>query len=425
MPPTRIAAMIALTLAIVPLTACPPFGAPGNPSASPSPTQPPNPGTSGSLDTHFGEAGVATAEVTPDWEDIAYGVAVQSDGKIVLAGTTSNSALSKTGVARFTAAGKLDAGFGTQGTAVTVKDVSSWGYGLVLQADGRIVVGGRKQTSAVNNTFDFLASRFTTAGAPDGAFGSQGHAVAGMNLGYGRAIAKQPDGKLVMTGRGGTLIEDDAQVVRFTADGVLDTSFAGDGTATFDWGSAYDEPVAVEMLGNGQIIVAGKTDAHASVLCRVNSDGTLDTAFGTNGLTKRALGEGNAIRDMAIGSDGRIVVVGGTVMQCYLPDGTLDEQFGTQGQVMISGLQAQAVALQADGKVVVAGKGASSVVVTRLTSTGAVDAAFGSQGKADLAEAVTGGNAHDVVIQADGKILVAGSESVDEDDDFMVLRLWP
>src|SRR5690606_11312381 len=69
MPPTRIAAMIALTLAIVPLTACPPFGAPGNPSASPSPTQPPNPGTSGSLDTHFGEAGVATAEVTPDWED--------------------------------------------------------------------------------------------------------------------------------------------------------------------------------------------------------------------------------------------------------------------------------------------------------------------------------------------------------------------
>lgn len=424
MRPNHLAALLAVTFSLLPLTACPLTGVPGSqPSPGSSPAV--NPGTSGSLDTSFGDKGVATSEITPGADDIAYGVAVQADGKIVLAGTTGKAQFTKTGLARFTIAGAADTTFGTQGAATSLKDVSNSPYGLAIQSDGKIVTGGWKNTSATTGATDFLVTRHTASGALDTAFGSGGFASLGVSYAYGQTLAIQPDGRIVVVGRGGTLIDDDAIVARFTPAGALDTSFAGDGTANIDWATAYDDAVAVALQSDGKIVVVGKTNVHNVVLCRVTATGTVDSSFGTSGVVKRDLGTGNQARKVAIQADGKIVVAGGARVHRYLASGAVDTTFGTEGTVSLDGFQLNALEVLSDGRILVAGKDAKSVAVVRLTTAGGLDTGFGSGGKVSLEGAVPSGEAYDLAVQADGKILVAGKTFSQGDDDFLVLRLWP
>jgi uncharacterized delta-60 repeat protein len=206
--------------------------------------------------------------------------------------------------------------------------------------------------------------------------------------------------------------------------GDLDTSFAGDGT-TWSYLPEYDggpfvadvaEAVAVDA--GGGIIVAAHGAVRAFAILRYTADGTLDTTFGSNGLATPFAGMGGQLRAMAIQPDGRIVVGGfaggGFALARLMADGSPDASFGTGGQVLSdlspgAGEFAYGMALQADGRIVLAGQadGGSGVVVTlaRYNPDGSLDTTFGAGG---LVFSGFPGGANAVAVQSDGRIVVAG-----------------
>jgi uncharacterized delta-60 repeat protein len=404
------------------LTACTfPVSTP-DPEAGPS-ADPSLSSASGALDPGFGMGGVVQTDVQADKDDIAYALALQADGRIVLAGTSGTLALTMTALARYMPDGQPDAAFGSTGTALSSKEVSSSAYGLTLQADGKLVSGGWTSTSGGNT--DLLLTRHTANGALDTGFGSGGHAVAGFTTAFGNALAKQADGKILLAGKTTYLWDPNVLVARFNPDGTPDAGWGNGGIAQSDWGTDWDDARAIAVQPDGKIVLAGKTDAHNAVLCRLDAEGQPDPSFGTDGLVKRHLGTGNAIVRIAIQPDGRIVAVGGGRVHRYLVDGSVDTEFGEGGQVSLPDYQLNAVALQPDGRMLVAGKDRRSVVVLRLDASGQRDPGFGVQGERSLVAAVPSGEVFDLALQADGKILLAGKAYEEGDDDFLLIRLLP
>jgi uncharacterized delta-60 repeat protein len=197
--------------------------------------------------------------------------------------------------------------------------------------------------------------------------------------------------------------------------GDLDVSFAGTGAF---WTLLGEEGTAVAVDAGGGIVVAAHSAVRAFAILRYNSDGTLDTTFGSNGVVAPFDGLGGQVRAMVIQPDGRIVAGGfaggGFALARLLPDGSYDASFGSGGQVLSDVFPgaselALAMALQADGRIVLAGQadGGAGIAVTlaRYNSDGSLDATFGAGGVA-----VSGipGAANAVAVQPDGRIVVAG-----------------
>jgi uncharacterized delta-60 repeat protein len=262
----------------------------------------------------------------------------------------------------------------------------------------------------------------------DTTFGTQGQAATSSRA---NAVAVGSDGKAVVVGsiNTGSFFGNftDLQVQRFNSDGSLDTTFGGTGTVQTDVSGQSDTPNAVAFQSDGKIVVAGTwgDGPHFEwFLERYNTDGTLDSTFGTGGKVVATMGTGpfDEIWDMAIQpSDGKIVVAGDlggeTAVARYNTDGTLDSSFGTAGVATLAvdqGDQLLGLALQSDGKIVAAGtsdagNSDSHVVLLRLTTSGVPDSTFGTGGV--VTTDVTGDyeQANDVAIQPDGKIVVAGN----------------
>lgn len=416
---SRLAAMgAALAAASLTLTACTVPGQAPNSGTGPGGSSSPI----AQLDAAFGEHGVVTTDLQPDMDDLAYAIVVQPDGKIVLAGTSGTPALTQTALVRYTADGKVDTSFGTEGLALSTKSVSSSSYGLAIQADGKLVSGGW----TVNNggSSDLLVTRHTPAGKLDTSFGVGGHGVAGLNRAFGNAMAQQADGKLLLAGQDTNLFTPDALIARFTTDGALDSSWGDAGLARIHWGSDYDNAKAIAVLADGKVLVAGQTNTQNVVMCRLNADGSLDTSFGSGGLVKRDLGEGNAVRAIALASDGRIVLAGGSMVHAYLADGSVDTQFGEAGQVKVPEHALNSLVVLPDGNLVAVGKDAKSLAVVKLSAQGKPVAGFGTAGSLSLESAVPSGEAFHVTRLASGKLLLAG-KAYDEDDDFLLVRLTP
>ena len=274
----------------------------------------------GSVDTTFASSGKLVAHLGGTNERVV-GMAVQSDGKIVVTGTMAGDWV----VARFTAAGALDTGFGTGG-----KTTIDFGTGaqdnvqdLVLQSDGRIVaVGGVSTTGGNGNTNAFAAIRLTTGGALDTTFDSDGKVVnAQLEAGY-YSVALQPDGKIVAAGFSHGATRDGVAVTRYNTDGSLDTSFSGDGIAnltvppTSSW--TYDaqlfgmtvDPVSGKITAAGYVDDGFHRDMHL-LLTRLKTDGSLDGSFDGDGFQE--VGEAGALyagADLLMMPDGTILAVG-------------------------------------------------------------------------------------------------------------------
>jgi uncharacterized delta-60 repeat protein len=183
----------------------------------------------GSLDATFGSAGVAQIAISAgSGSDQASSLAVQADGCIVLAGSSDNGSYYDFSVARLLADGSLDTSFGTAGTVVIpLGSKSAYAYSVAIQPDGRILVAG----NSYNGTgTDLTVLRLNTDGSLDTSFSGDGTALVSVgSYGEVRSIAVQPDGKIVL---GGTsydsgLANPQFTLVRLNADGSLDTSFNG------------------------------------------------------------------------------------------------------------------------------------------------------------------------------------------------------
>ncbi len=384
------------------------------------------PGSSGSLDKSFGDEGIVTTDFTTKKDDAAFGVALQADGKIVAAGSTSapdpKYTVGTFALVRYLPDGEPDPDFGLVGRVFTAQGSTAQARDVVVTGDGTIVTGGWFQGGSLS--IDYLLSRHLPDGKLDETFGDTGHATAGLGSASGNALALQSDGKVLFAGYNG-LLEYKPVIARYSAAGQLDTSFDADGQAQLDWGTDSDEAYGI-AVHDGKILVAGSADTDGFALTRLNADGSLDTSFGTGGTVKVAAGESEAA-DLAVAADGSIVVAGGQHVLRFTSAGALDPAFGGDGIVELADHTLSAVAVQPDGKILVTGSTSEKVSLSRLKADGTLDTSFATQGTAIVAVPGATAHAYDLVRQPDGRIVVAGRafQSQGAHADFMLMRFWP
>jgi uncharacterized delta-60 repeat protein len=250
----------------------------------------------GSLDTSFGYGGVATVPIGP--EAIANAVSLQSDGKIVLGGMAyvGHNAFA---AARLNASGSIDTSFGTGGVTTLAQDAAAWG--MVLQADGKLVLGGE---ASINGTEGYMAARLLANGAVDSTYGQNG--VVTIQIGVkamGDAIALQSDGKVILAGSAytNTMI---AATVRLNTNGTFDQSFGTGGISSVqEWNGVN----AVTVDGVGRTVIG----AVGATAIRLNPNGTADQTFGTGGKVTVKVGTGDAANGVTVQrSTGNIILSG-------------------------------------------------------------------------------------------------------------------
>lgn len=243
-----------------------------------------------------------------------------------------------------------------------------------------------------------------------------------------RDSAIQADGKIVVVGRRETLTAGffEFLVARYNPDGTLDTTFDGDGFFTLDVVGQFDSANAVAIQPDGKIVVAGNSGETISTayILRLNSDGTLDTSFDTDGIA--AISAAGEPLSMAIQTDGKIVFgtsffngfTTSTIIVRLNANGALDTSFDTDGRLTVSPsmFRPNGLALQTDGKVVVAGQTSSSVAshdvsLIRLNDNGTFDASFDGDGVVQTILLNQRSQARCVIIQSDGKIVIGGSST--------------
>jgi uncharacterized delta-60 repeat protein len=336
--------------------------------------------TEGTLDPSFGDQGqVITGFGASD--DNASGVAVEADGKIVVAGTSFRSPVPQFALARYNADGSLDTTFGTEGKVRTAFGTVTQAYadGLAVDPGGKIVVAG----FAVDPTgLEFALARYNPNGTLDTGFGTGGKVTTGFTYdSLGTSLVLEPDGKIVVAG---LLVDyDDLSsyplrgfaLARYQPDGSLDPTFGSGGKLTTNVGGG-SAAYSVALQADGKIVVGGSALVYGPAdelgneftLARYTTDGALDGAFGSGGIVTTEVGTGDGgINAIAIRPDGRIVAAGwsagdegyGFALARYQPGGSLDTSFGTSGQVHtdLGSSQVFGLALQTDGKILAAGSG--------------------------------------------------------------------
>jgi uncharacterized delta-60 repeat protein len=265
------------------------------------------------------------------------------------------------------------------------------------------------------------AKTLTVAAVDDAPSFAAGSGKVSMGAGTAYGMQVQPDGKILLTGQ----FNGDVTVVRYNTDGTLDTTFGTGGRVTTPFGS-FSEAQSVQLQPDGKIVVAGSNNSDFLVV-RYNADGSLDTTFGTGGKVTTALTATDVGRSVLIQTDGKIVLAGYTeshfplafTVVRYNTDGSLDTTFGTGGAVttQVGWLTDAAFSaqLQPDGKIVVVGAGANDAHrnvdfdVVRYNTDGSLDTTFGNGGKLQTPVGIDNDVAASVLVQPDGKIVVAGS----------------
>lgn len=366
--------------------------------------------------------------------DFATSIATQADGKVVVAGVSD----SQFTIVRYHSDGSLDTTFNGTGRLVPQFGSNDWAWELVVQPDGRLLVAGTTGSSTV-------IARYHSDGTPDTSFSGTGHVItSGVSL--GNSLALQSDGSMVVAGSSYSSSFDFA-VGRFTADGEPDATFNGTGLVTTDFAGGSDTSRDLLVQADGKIVVLGKLDQNGQPilqLARYNADGSLDTTFNASGkLTTGLHATGFTGGSVLIQGDGKIVVVGmdasngladsDFALARFNADGSVDTAFGVNGTVVTDlGAHRQDIVgravLQADGKILVAGSTDVSgmdwdFALVRYNADGSPDTTFNGTGmvRADIGDQSTDA-AYAITVQADGKILLTGASNANDSGDFAVAR---
>lgn len=321
-----------------------------------------------------------------------------------------------------------DSSFGDSGSTITtlLNNVTPRYLDVAVLPNGRVLAAGRHES--IDNAWRVV--RLNPDGSFDKSFGSGGSVVTefpGETSVFPEGIVLQADGRITILGHG----DSDWLLSRYTSDGVLDTSFSGDGRAVFDVSGSSRAYKGIAN-GDGSLYVVGELfNSTGVILGRVSNDGTLDPTFGTGGVVTPSL-EANANerpRDIAVQPDGKLVIAGKAdysfgqdrpFVARFHPDGAVDTTFGNGGigtiSVISTDVDVRSLALQADGGIVVAGEANPTSFgsdndwfVARFTSEGIADPTFSSDGFDLLDFSSNDDTARDVVIQDDQRIVVVGS----------------
>jgi uncharacterized delta-60 repeat protein len=367
-----------------------------------------------------------------------YALATQPDGKIILGGHGSNYGFTEGPppiggpfgyggplLLRLNPDGSRDTTF--SGPAAGYLGTSTIVQAIAVQPDGKIVLAGN--TGAV--------ARLLPDGSSDPTFGTDGKVFLPLSGGL-RGVALQPDGRIILSGGTQTAAGgSDFAAVRLLPDGSLDSTFGAGGVDAIDLGAATDESAArLVIQPDGRIVLVGTTNGETTgadfAAVRLLADGALDPMFGTGGKVVVAYpaAAGASQTDtgtgIALGPGGTVVLagaVGGRDLGAVrlAADGALDPGFGSSGRVVVplgyAGLTGADVLVQRDGKIVLASTGrtfnASPTTVVRLFADGSADPTFGTAGRVDLA-----GSIEAIATQPDGRLLLVGGTL-----DMMAYRL--
>jgi uncharacterized delta-60 repeat protein len=393
----------------------------------------------GDLDASFGAGGKVVTDLFGEFDGVV-SVLVQSDGKIVAVG---NAGVFCAAV-RYDNLGNRDLTFGDGGMALIGFD-GGLALDAAMQADDRIVIVGRG--GGIDSFADFAIARLDANGTVDATFNGGAVVLAHLTDDFdaATAVAIQADGKIVVAGRAfGTGASADFGIVRYTAAGVLDGGFGAGGIVITDFFGDKDGASDIKIQTDGKIVVAGDAKngaVNGYALARYDADGHTDATFGTGGKVFDGyggnLGTGNAL---AIQTDGKIVVAGrsGSLgananfgVARYDTFGVIDAAFGIGGTRLIDFYgddeAVSSVVLQPDGKLIVGGtiKNASATLdfgLARLDADGNLDAGFGTGGKVSTDFFGFDDGAGSLFVQTDGKILLGGFANNGSETDFALAR---
>ena len=394
----------------------------------------------GSLDDTFGAAGTGIVSVGSMY--YAKIVLVQPDGKILVA--TSSSGWS---IYRYNTNGVLDTTFGTNGVVSVAPQRGTSNIRMLLQPDGKILLGGLYGPIFGGYYVDsFIIYRFNANGSTDTSFGTNGIVKdnvyispitsAGTNSILSGTMLLQPDGKILAVGT-----YTGASVMRFNANGSVDTAFGGAGTGlatNIGGGTTYGYAKAAALQSDGKIVVLLNNVINATVVAvaRLNTDGTLDTTYGTSGVL--IIPSRNMYyfyyAGMAVQSDDKMIISTGSAAPPYssgfiariTTTGTMDTTFATTGSryqlhtanlYWYGGFDHVSVVVASDGKIFVPGRnhsyttGVDTATIAKYNADGSADTTWGTGGLLTITQLTSPTALDTVAIQSDGKILVGGTNT--------------
>ncbi len=383
--------------------------APSAPFTPPAPPAPPGPA---------GPVGPATPAAAPAPAGFTIGGTVEGLQGTGLVLTDLGTELAVAGNGLFTFPGTRAAGLAYE---VTVRTQPHGPDQACTVQHGVGTVGSADVTDVAVH-----CAALATPSGLDRTFGSDGRVSTPVGGAHGEAVVIQPGGDIVTAGWHATPAGNDFALTRHDPAGRLDRSFGTNGVVTTDLGGADDEAYDAAPLSDGGIVVVGRTDA-AGVqrtdfgVARYRADGTLDHGFGASGIVKTDIpGGGGQANAVAVQPDGRIVVAGFATragidgdfaVVRYNPDGTLDPSFGTGGVVTTDlgtrGDDARAVVIQPDGRIVVAGSAGEDIALARYLPNGTLDVAFG-HGGSTITDLGSDDVANGVALTPAGEIVIAG-----------------
>lgn len=378
----------------------------------------------GALDTSFNTDGFMFFEFPGFNPQHARAIAIQPDGKIIIAGGVFSGLSGRFALARVTPSGLLDTGFGTAGLVTTSFMLSAEARGLVIQPDGKIIAAGYSYDTTIQ-TFDIALARYLTNGALDTSFSNDGKVMTDLNGYFDAAysVALMPDGRIIAAGISDNGFHTDFSVARYTTNGSPDTTFDNDGTIQTDLPfHRNDAGNGMALQPDGRLVVAGYGDNGADndfALVRYNTDGSLDNAFDLDGIMITDFTALEVAHAVTVQSNGRIVVAGeaqGDFAICrYRTNGLLDDGFSYGDGKNITSIGtyacARGVLIQPNHHIVLAGETrtgtASTIALVRYNPLGHLDLDFDDDGiQTDNIGSASVANA--AALQADGKIVVAG-----------------
>jgi uncharacterized delta-60 repeat protein len=397
----------------------------------------------GDLDPTFSGDGKVTTDFAGDFDDVG-GVAIQGDGKIVVAGGATVSGVFDFdfALARYNVDGSLDTTFDGDGKVTTdfAGDFHQ-ARAVAIQGDGKIVAVGN--ASALGFPADFALARYNADGSLDTTFDGDGKVTTDFagDFDVAEGVAIQGDGKIVAAGLAFVSGNNDFALARYNPDGSLDTTFDGDGKVTTNFFAGYSEAHSVAMQGDGKIVAVGNASALGFdfALARYNADGSLDATFDSDGrvTTDIASDSFDGAEGVAIQGNGKIVAAGlaslpeaaDFALARYNADGSLDPTFDGDGKVttdFAGGADvAYSVAIQTMGRIVAAGYaqlGTDDFALARYRTNGSLDPTFSGDGKVTTDFAGDFDEARAVAIQANGRIVAAGVAFVTGNGDFALAR---
>jgi uncharacterized delta-60 repeat protein len=395
-------------------------------------------------------------------------VMVQQDNKIIQVISVFTGSYYNFGLIRYQANGTPDASFGSNGLVTTsIGKADSYANAGVIQPDGKIVLAG-SGIESVNNNNNIALARFNPSGTLDSSFGTYGKLLTriGKHDDIANAIALQPDGKILIAGSSGdSLNVPTFGILRFNSNGTIDSTFGQNGRIAAHYGPfirfigsvyfgqyAYENASAIKVQPDGKILVAGESynasgcyDYYGGLYCssifamtRYHSNGDLDTTFGVKGKVTDSVHLYYS-NETALQADGKIVVIGsnyqnGFVTERYNANGTLDNSFGAGGVAIQQfplpsyGAAATGLVIQPDGKIIVAGSvyknSGSDFGVVRYTTEGRADTSFNQTGSALLhvgETATTGDYVSGMALQGN-KIVVGGTSYINNNSVIVLTR---